>query len=314
MFDDIIGQWDLKRSAEVAVVAARRRGEPLGHCLVSGSGGLGKTYFLSSLCHELDYCYFSTQGSRLTRSKVSQFLTENTQKASNAGKIAFLVIDEIHEMSEDSQEELYFPMDKSTILTLGEPTKLPPFCLAGATTDPQQLDGKSLINRFSHHWRMEAMSSYDLLFIVNEYLTKEGIPSQLPVLSTIAERARGIPRLALKYAARARDFAQYHGHKEILLSDLNETFSDLGIDTLGLDEIQRKYLTILYNSDKPVGKEALSNMLDMHPDQVSRMVEPYLWKLGFLTSSSRGRELTDKGFKHLAGGGYFSEFDKNMQD
>ena len=78
-------------------------------------------------------------------------------------------------------------------------------------------------------------------------------------------------------------------------------FVDQGIDEIGLDEIQRKYLTTLYECGNPVSKEALANMLgEISLDQLSRVIEPYLWKMGFIESTSRGRNLTDKGFKHLA--------------
>ena len=309
MLENVVGQYGLKRSIEVAIVASRKRKEVMEHILLSGLGGLGKTHLLNSICDELGYFKIITQGNRLTVSKVKDWLVEGCQSAAAVGKPLFAIIDEIHEMSDSAQDELYYPMDNGTVLTLGEPINLAvPFCIAGATTNPNELDGKSLIDRFIHTWNMKELSVDELMTLISRFYLKEKMLIDWVPMQTLAERSKGVPRLALKYARRARDFAQCQNRKKISLSDIEMMFSELGIDAVGLDEIQRKYLTILYESDKPVGKEALSAMLgELRPLQLTQMVEPFLWKMGFITSSSRGRELTDKGFKHLTTGEIFSE-------
>jgi len=301
MLEEIIGQTDLKRSFEIAAVAARRRNEVLEHLLLCAIGGIGKTYALNAFCRELGYYKAVTQGNRLTIAKVKSFLVENCLAAKQRGIPAFLIIDEIHEMSPEAQDELFYPMDHGTILTLEQPVKLWPFCLAGATTDPHELDGKSLIDRFVHTWEMKDLTVGELMTIVSNFLRESGLVAQWAPMQMIAERSKGSPRLAKKYVRRARDFAQYEGRTEVTSQHVERMFSELGIDDFGLDGIQRRYLTILYESGKPVGKEALASMLgEMRPEQLTRMVEPFLWKSGFITSTNRGRSLTDKGFKHLA--------------
>ena len=301
MFRDIIGHSKLKYAMEIAILAARKRNEVFGHCLVQGMGGLGKTHILNELCKELGYYKAITQGNRLTVPKVKEFLIENSKAARNAGKPLFAIIDEIHEMTDDAQDELYYPMDKGEVLTLGQPVKLGQFCLAGATTDPQELDGKSLVDRFIHNWYLKPLDIGDLVSLVSNWWLRNETRADWPPMQAIAERSRGIPRLAIKYARKARDYASYKGRNEVIKSDVERIFEELGIDSIGLDEIQRKYLTILYESDKPIGKDALASMLgEIKPSQLTNMVEPYLWQQGFITSSSRGRELTERGFQHLA--------------
>jgi len=298
MLDAVIGQSELKKSIDIAIVAARYRKEVFGHILMAGQGGLGKTHILIEICKELGYRQIVTQGNRLTPVKVKNFLIDNCQELTPA----FLIIDEIHEMSDDAQEELYWPMDKNKVLTLGEPVDLGPFCLAGTTTDLQELNGKSLVNRFIHFWELKELPISDLMLIIGCWFLGNGILIKWELIKELACRCRGIPRLALKYARRVRDFAQYEGRDEILIKDIERMFSEVGIDKMGLDVVQRKYLQILHQSNKPIGKDALASMLgEISSEQLNKLVEPYLWRIGFITSSSRGRELTGTGSKYLDG-------------
>ncbi len=300
MLIEIIGNAALKRSIEIATVAARSRNEVLEHILLSGHGGLGKTHVLNAISNELGYCRVTTQGNRLTVSKTKEFLINASKRAEAAGKPGFFIIDEIHEMSADAQDELFYPMDECRILTLDDPVQLWPFCLAGATTDLQELDGKSLVDRFVHTWHLKELSVSDLMLLINSFYTKMRILPDTTSLRILAERSRGIPRLALKYARRARDFAHYHNRDEVRVLDVEQMFDEFGIDNIGLDENQIKYLTILSESVTPVGKETLASMLgEMRPEQLTRLVEPFLWKHGFIKSSNRGRELTEKGSQHI---------------
>ena len=291
----------LAPSIEIAIVAARKRKEVIEHILLAGLGGLGKTHLLNAICDELGYYKAVTQGNRLTVAKVKDFLVESCELARQASKPAFIIIDEIHEMSDLAQDELFYPMDKGQILTLGEAMHLGPLCIAGATTDIQELNGKSLVDRFVHDWRLEELEIDELMTIVGRFLLDEGMDGEWMAMQTLAERSRGAPCLVLKYSRRARDYAQYSDRRLVTVLDVERMFAELGIDSLGLDKNQRQYLTILYESDKPVSKEALASMLgEMRPEQLTRVVEPYLWRQGFIASTSRGRSLTDKGFRHLA--------------
>lgn len=302
MLEDIIGNETLKANIGIAIKAAKFRNEVLGHLLLSGSGGLGKTHILNAICDEIDAYRVITQGNRLTyTTAVREFITEGCQRAAEAGKPAFLIIDEIHEVPLKCQEELYYPMDTRQILPLsGESIELSPFTLAGATTCPEDLDGKSLMERFKHKWRLSEMEPIDLLFIVNNYLRSNDCYAEVPVMAEIANRSRGIPRIALKYASRARDYANSENRYEVTERDVNRTFDELGIDDLGLDRQQRNYLYLLYTSSKPLGIESLASMLgETKPEQVRKMIEPYLWSKGLIATSSKGRELTEAGYKHV---------------
>lgn len=309
MLDDIIGNEPLKDNIKVAIKASRFRHEPIGHILLSGSGGLGKTHVLNVICQEIDAFKVITQGNRLgSPSAVKEFIIDGCRRASEAGKQAFLIVDEIHEVPIKCQEEFYYPIDNKCVLSLsGDHIYLSPFTLAGATTCPEELDEKSLMSRFVYRWHLRDMEAIDLLFIVNNYLRSSGCYADVPIMAMIATRSRGIPRLALKYARRAMDYANSESREELKELDVNKTFEEMGIDDMGLDPQQRKYLTILYNAGKPVGVEALASMLDeTKTGQVKKMIEPYLWSKGLITTSSRGRELTEVGFKHIMAVGGFS--------
>jgi len=300
MFEDVIGQEDLKAHVEVAIRAAQFRQEPLGHVLFSGNGGLGKTHFLNSICKELNCRMTLTQGNRLGISEVSDFLITGCEEAYKKGKKAFFVIDEIHEMSPAAQEELYSPMDSRTILSLNNAISLGEFTLSGATTAPEELDGKSLINRFMHHWKLDELNVDEIMQLINLFFMKEGICCYFEALKYLSERCRGVPRLALKYAAKARDYAQFSSRKEVIINDVKKAFDELKIDNFGLDGDQRDYLNILYQIGKPVGLETIASTLgEIKPSQVKKMIEPYLWKKGLICSSSKGRQLSELGQKHL---------------
>ena len=305
MLEEIIGQDLLKKSINVAIVAAAHRNEVLRHILLVGQGGLGKTHTLEAIRKALGYRRVITQGNRLsTPKRLHAFLTENCPLGSTP---AFVIIDEIHELTDDVQEELYYPMDHGKIVGVGEEIFLGPFCLAGATTSPDELDGKSLMNRFGYYWTLEELCAWDLMMLLHKFLEKQKLAGTLDAIRCIGFRSRGNPRLALRYIRRAIDFSSYDNRREVTLSDVEKMFSEFGVDDKGLDKIQRKYLTILYESDKPLGKEALANTLgELRPAQLTKMVEPYLWKMGYIRSTTQGRELTEAGFQHIASSSGFA--------
>ena len=300
MLDDIIGHDELKENIRVAIRAAQHRGEPLEHILLVGPGGLGKTHIAKSIGRAIGAHLVITQGNRLTAASTGPFLIDSSKEAAKLGKDLCVLIDEIHEMVELAQQELYWPMDQNVVLTKSNPIPLGRFTIIGTTTEPHELDDKSLINRFLHTWQIEELAYFDSLLILCDFLGKLKVAADKDPLQAIIGRSRGSPRLLKKYAKKIRDWAHSRGRKEILMTDVNSAFSELGIDDIGLDKNQRRYLTILLESDKPIGIDAIASQLgEMKTDQVRKTIEPYLWKLGFITSSNRGRELTEKGHRHL---------------
>ncbi len=301
MLEAVIGQSGLKSHIETAIRASRFRDGVFGHFLLSGMGGLGKTHILNAVADELDYHVETTQGNRLTLKAVGERLKLACNNACEAGKPAFLIIDEIHEMSDDAQEELYYPMDERQILTkTSEPILLWPFCLAGATTVPEELDGKSLVNRFSHHWRLEALQPYEIVYLINSYFLTNNLRCGYGVMKDIAKRSQGNPRLALKYATKTRDYAQTEGRDLLKAIDLKNAFKELGIDVIGLDQMQQKYLLTLHGHGKPVGVESLAAMLqEVTVTHVKRIIEPFLLKQRLIHSTNKGRALTNLGEQHI---------------
>ena len=297
MLTNVVGHSGLKKSIEVAYNAAKFRQETFGHFLISGSGGLGKTFIIDEICHLLGYRKKVTQGNHLPAKQVADFLI---QCCSDSGP-AFIFIDEIHELSLDAQEELYYAMDEGCILRDGHKVPLGPFTLAGATTQMERLDGKSLVKRFQYYWQLEPMRECDLVYLVNKFYLDNKITCSFDVLNSISQRSRGIPREAETIASRARDYANYEHRHNVTLKDVDRTFIELGLDAMGLDRDQQKYLKILYENDKPVGIDTLSMMIldESNPSKVKNIIEPYLRKLGLVASSSKGRELTEAGHKHI---------------
>lgn len=299
MLSDVVGQVNLKKSIQVAIDAAKYRSKPLGHILLSGKGGVGKTHLLKSICKEMGSSSFITQGSRLRGMKdVKDFILSSCE---SSDIVPFLIIDEIHEMSSRAQEELYYPMDSRLIVTNTGSINLPPFTLAGATTAPELLDGKSLINRFDYRWVLEELSEYESLILISLHMERIGLICSYWWINDIAKRCRGLPRLAIKYADRISDYTHSAGRNYVTQEDVKKTFRELKIDEYGIDEFQRKYLDILFKSGKPLGLDSIANMLnETNPEQVKRMIEPYMWKLGFVKSSSAGREITEAGKEYLS--------------
>jgi len=138
------------------------------------------------------------------------------------------------------------------------------------------------------------------MYVVNNYYLHNDIYSEITTMQEIGKRSRGNPRLALKYAKRAMDYAHANRRKIVHMQDALKTFAEFGIDEMGLDRDQRLYLKILLENDGPVGIESLSMRLgEKNVSEVKQLIEPYLWSKGLITSSSRGRELTEKGHRHL---------------
>ena len=301
MLKDVIGQQKLKNEIMIAIKAAKFRKEPLGHIFLTGVGGLGKTFLLNAICDEIKSHLIITQGKRLSSIKaVKEFFLNGKESAGETP--VFYVIDEIHEMTISAQEELYYPMDKGVILTTSDPISLGEFTLAGATTDPHELNGKSLINRFDHVWELQELTTADLMVIVASYFEKEKMLCGFNGVLEIANRCKGLPRLALCYAARARDRAQCNDRHVVTKEDVLEVFKSLEIDKIGLDKNQKEYLTILNKYGKPLGIESISGRLDLPLEQVKYMIEPYLRQKGMVTSSTQGREITTKGVEHILNG------------
>ena len=295
MLDDIVGQKALKQSIKVSLDAARFEKGPLRHILLSGPGGVGKSHILKSVCGELGYRLAIEQGNHFKPKDVPEFFLKHCQDA----QPAFVIIDEIHELSNAVQEEFYYPMVDGVVLQDGKPVKLGQLTIAGATTRLEDLD-TCLIDRFTYEWKVEPMSVADLVFLINRFFLAEKAECSFDNMRMIACRSRGIPRIALKLARRSIDYAHAYSRRNVTDQDVIKTFTELGLDELGLDADQRRFLTVLYNNEEPMGLENIAMTMNIgRPDRIKYVIEPFLRKEGLISTVSKGRELTERGYQHV---------------
>ncbi len=300
---DFVGQKDLVDNIRVAVEAARHRKEPLEHILFSGPPGLGKTSLAHIIAHEMKARITVTSGPAIQRA--GDFIGILTNLAS--GDVLF--IDEIHRLSKTVEEFLYPAMENykiDFIVDKGPYAKtinfnLKPFTLIGATTRSGLL-ATPLRDRFGLAYHLDFYPPEELARIIENSALKLSIDLEEGVSFEIARRARGTPRIANRLLRRVRDFAQVKtGYSRITVAIVVQSMDSLKIDVEGLDDLDRRILSLMMNSYNggPVGIDALAATMNEETDTICDVVEPYLLKTGFLRRTSRGRELTDKAKKHL---------------
>ena len=300
--DDFVGQSDLVENVRIAITAAKERQEPLEHALFDGPPGLGKTSLAHIISHEMRGKITATSGPAIERAGDLIGILTNLEK----GDILF--IDEIHRLSKVVEEFLYPAMENFQIdfvIDKGPYAKtikfnLKPFTLIGATTR-QGLLSSPLRGRFGLFYHLDFYEVEDLALIINNSARILGVTIDTEGALCIAERSRGTPRIANRLLRRARDYAQVNKLKVIDTSCARKALDTLGIDTRGLDDVDRKVLRAIIEkySGGPVGVESLAATLNEEVDTLVDAVEPYLLKSGFLKRTSRGREAMDLAFTHL---------------
>ncbi len=300
---DFVGQRDLVANLSVSIQAARQREEPLEHTLFSGPPGLGKTTLASIIAHEMQARITVTSGPAIDRAGDMIGLLTNLER----GDILF--IDEIHRLSKTVEEFLYPAMENfkiDFIVDKGPYARtihfsLKPFTIIGATTRSGLL-AAPLRDRFGIFHHLEFYDPEELRLIVRRSAQRlhVGIAPEAEV--EIARRARGTPRIANRLLRRVRDYAQVKTTAGFIGMDVaEEALRALGIDGMGLDDLDRRLLEVIRTHYKggPVGIEALAATLNEEPDTLVDVVEPYLLKIGFLRRTSRGREVTAAAAAHL---------------
>jgi len=299
---DMVGQREVFARLQIAVDAAAKRGEPLGHILFDGPPGLGKTTFAMCLPHELGVGFQIASGAALAAPKdIIPYLT-------NAEERSILFIDEIHRLPKAVEEFLYPAMEDFRIdLTLGEGVnartinmQLRPFTLIGATTRSGLLSAP-LRDRFQMREHLDFYSVEELAEIVRRNAVKLRVEIVERAAEEIASRSRGTPRLANNRLRWVRDFAQSRADGRITLSVACEALDMLGIDEAGLDPQDRKYLETIARvfGGGPVGVEAVAHTMNLSPDTLIDEVEPYLLRSELLVRTPRGRRLTAAAFTLL---------------
>ncbi|MCA9409001.1 MAG: Holliday junction branch migration DNA helicase RuvB [Candidatus Omnitrophica bacterium] len=301
--NDFIGQDDIVKNLQVSIQAAKQRQEPVEHMLFSGPPGLGKTSLANIVAHEMQARITITSGPAITRAGDLIGILTNLEM----GDILF--IDEIHRLSKVVEEFLYPAMENfkiDFIVDKGPYAKtinfnLKPFTLIGATTRSGLL-ASPLRDRFGIFHHLEFYDSSDLSRIVFHSAQKLNVVITKEAALEIACRSRGTPRIANRLLRRVRDYTQVKTKAgEITLETAQEAMKTLGIDGVGLDEIDRRLLNVVaqhYNGG-PVGIETLAATLNEEVDTIVDVIEPYLLKIGFLRRTPRGRELSEASFKHI---------------
>jgi Holliday junction DNA helicase RuvB len=300
--DEFVGQQSARENLRVFIAAAKARGEALDHVLFFGPPGLGKTTLAQIIARELGVGFRATSGPVIVKSGDLAALLTNLEE----GDVLF--IDEIHRLAPAVEEILYPAMEDGALdIMIGEGPSarsvridLPRFTLVGATTR-QGLLTTPLRDRFGIPIRLQYYSVAELEQVVRRAARLLNLDLSGDGAIEIARRSRGTPRIAGRLLRRVRDFAHAAGHERVGAKDADAALNRLEIDDLGLDSMDRRYLTMiadLYNGG-PVGVETLAAGLGEPRDTVEEVVEPYLIQLGLVARTARGRTLNGRAYTHL---------------
>ncbi|SFD24494.1 Holliday junction branch migration DNA helicase RuvB [Flavobacterium phragmitis] len=301
-FDDFAGQDQVLENLKVFVAAANQRGEALDHALFHGPPGLGKTTLANILANELQV------GIKITSGPVLDKPGDLAGLLTNLDERDVLFIDEIHRLSPVVEEYLYSAMEdfKIDIMIESGPNartvqiNLNPFTLIGATTRSGLLTAP-MRARFGISSRLQYYSTELLTTIVERSAGILKMPIDLEAAIEIAGRSRGTPRIANALLRRVRDFAQIKGNGTIDLEISKYALRALNVDAHGLDEMDNKILLTIINKFKggPVGLSTLATAVSESSETIEEVYEPFLIQEGFIMRTPRGREVTDKAYKHL---------------
>jgi Holliday junction DNA helicase RuvB len=305
--DDYVGQPKLVERLRIALEAARGRGEPMEHVLLHGPPGLGKTTLAHIIAAEMQTHLVVTSGPALTRP------TDLVGTLTRLQARDVLFIDEVHRLSPVVEEYIYPAMEDFKIdvtVDSGMHAKtvtlpLKPFCLIGATTRAGLISGP-LRDRFGLTHNLEFYGESDLLKILGRAAQLLGIDGQddatvQAALRTIAGRARGTPRIALRLLRRVRDFAQVRADGTLSADTVSRTLQLEGVDELGLDDLDRRYLKVIGEvyEGGPVGLEAVAATLGEDAGTLEDVVEPFLLQAALVARTRKGRQLTARGAEHV---------------
>jgi len=300
--DEFIGQNVVRESIKIAIEASKKRGEPLDHFLFSGPPGLGKTTLAYIIANEMGVSIKSTSGPILEKpGDLAAILTSLKR-----GDVLF--IDEIHRMNSIIEEVLYPAMEDLEIdVMIGEGASarsiklnLEHFTLIGATTKIGLLSSP-LRDRFGITFRLNHYNIDELVEVVHRSASILRIPITRDGTIEIAKRGRGTPRIVNRLLRRARDFAVVRADGTINRDVADDALTMLGIDKLGLDELDRRILSVISDDFEggPVGLKTIAISVGEEVRTIEDVYEPYLIQVGFIQRTPQGRKTTLAGKEHL---------------
>ncbi|MGQ3487244.1 Holliday junction branch migration DNA helicase RuvB [uncultured Roseovarius sp.] len=302
MLDDFIGQAEARANLKVFIQSARQRSEAMDHTLFHGPPGLGKTTLAQIMSRELGVGFRMTSGPVLAKAGDLAAILTNLERND------VLFIDEIHRLNPAVEEVLYPAMEDFELdLVIGEGPaartvriELQPFTLVGATTRLGLLT-TPLRDRFGIPTRLQFYTEDELNRIVTRNAIKMDVPADPEGAREIARRSRGTPRIAGRLLRRVVDFAVVEGDGRITRDLADNALTRLGVDGLGLDGADRRYLTLIAEAYQggPVGIETLSAALSESRDALEEVIEPFLLQQGLIQRTPRGRMLASRGWQHL---------------
>lgn len=300
--DDFTGQVRVREQLGLVLTAAKRRGTPPDHVLLSGPPGLGKTTLAMIVASELE------QPIRITSGPAIQHAGDLASVLSSLAEGEVLFLDEIHRMSRSAEEMLYLAMEDFRVdIIVGKgpgataiPLELPPFTVVGATTRSGLLPAP-LRDRFGFTGHLDYYDASELVTVLHRSARLLGLRADADGITEIATRSRGTPRVANRLLRRVRDWAQVHGEDHVTHRAARQALELFDVDARGLDRLDRAVLDALCRrfGGGPVGLSTLAVAVGEEPDTVETVAEPYLVREGFMIRTPRGRAASALAWEHL---------------